>query len=65
MDVDQLREALRKSRKDVVAAKYVMYCLEMKLENTVHELDMIKSKMERFLSGLISELTEPNEFLKY
>ena len=42
----------------------MLYCYEMKLENAVHELDMIKQKTEGFLSDLISELTEPNAFLE-
>ena len=66
MDVDQLREALRKSRKVVAEAKYVLYCFEVKLENAVHELDMIKRKTKSYLSGLmIGGLTEPYEFLEY
>ena len=66
MDVDQLRETLRKLRKVVAEAEYVLYCFEVKLENVVHELDMIKRKTKSYLSRLmIGGLTEPYEFLEY
>ena len=63
MDVDELWEALKNSCRIVASARYVLYCYEMKLENAVQELDMIKNKTEGFLSDLITQLTEPNAFL--
>ena len=62
MDVDELREALKKGRKTVASARYVLYCYEMKLENAVHEIDYIKNRTEGFFSDLVSQLTEPNAF---
>ena len=63
MDVDELREALKKARKTVASARYVLYCYEMKLENAVQEINYIKSRTRGFLSDLVAELTEPNAFL--
>ena len=63
MNVDELREALKRARKSVAEARFVLYQYEMKLENAVQEIVYIKDRTQGFLSDLIAQLTEPNEFL--
>ena len=63
MDIDELREALKNSRRIVASARHVLYCYEMQLEKAVQDLDMIKNKTEVFLSDLVTQLTEPDAFL--
>ena len=56
MDVDELKERLKRARKTVAEARVVLYQYEKKLEHAVEQINYIQSRTRGFLSDLVAEL---------
>ena len=56
MSVDELRESLKRACKTVHAARKVLYCYEMKLQQAVDDINYIESRTRGFFAGLVEEM---------